>query len=1019
MANDSGPGPLEKLATSRARFISELGEKLAAARLGLARVGIAGADPGAELNSVRRRLHALAAAADVLHFTTAADALRRAEAELTAGAAAPSPAPVRERVTRVLDLVPSLALGAAVALDEELAGERASSPREPLCALIFGGEGLETALAKPGPLHGAELHRTQDPDALPALIGRLGPDVLVLDADYPALAELVPRLRQAGAPGLLPLVAVGSFESYDALQRLVRRGVTRVLPAPVDAGALQRTLRELALRGPATPTLANPLSDAGGVALADAIAAEARRAFSDPSSAAVPTLALAGDPGHEALAALWSAFARIRSLAVGASEGRLHLPLAGPYGMIPLAPTLAAAPGQGGAPAGIAGEALAGRRLVVADTDPILLGALSRSLQRLGASVLPARDAEQALELAERHWPDALIADVQLPALGGLELCRRLREDLALADIPVALICWKEDLLQHARRASEQRGSEPRPISAEAFAPVGDALARRFELERRLERDGAVHGRLDGLSPRLLLELCSRRSPGSLLTLRSGRLTAEAALVDGRPLHARLLDAGAPVAEGPAALGPLLGMRAGRFGIEPLASAPPAHFSGDLMTVLAPPIARARRARAWLSTANLGGLERVELEPRVAAHCLEDAPPAQRAALARLLRGETLRAVRAADGSDASSPLTAALLELARRGGLVALFDASGADLLAPDAERAAARGGRARRESPPMPAALTLAEAVLQAVSVTDADERPNGRRTHRGLAPPQADPDAPPARTPPLPDPTLADALPGGPGAEASGEPREVPEAWSSEPDSDEEPSGGHSPPSDELGDDPPPPATIGARLRSIVSPVLVTVAAAAVAFAGMRVVMGGALDHLGVAPWVRLFGGTPAADSGAQATDLPMLTPDPAPPSAPTTPTTPEPSDASASSAAAAGGGSAAPATSADAGAPAPLPNAPEATAGVAFTVELLELPPGPALPAGHGLLELQTWEPQRLYVDGVFVGNYVTRRIPLAPGTYRARFGSDTRELEHPVTIAAGRRTRLTARAEKAP
>src|SRR6186713_1073182 len=179
MANESSPGPLEKLATSRARFIAELGERIAAARHGLARIGPGSADPGAELNAVRRRLHALAAAADVLHFTTAADALRRAEAELAAGAAAPSLAPARERVMRILDLLPSLALGASVALEEELSGERANSAREPLFALIFGGAPLEAALEKPGPLHGTERHRTDDPEALSALIAQLGPDVIV------------------------------------------------------------------------------------------------------------------------------------------------------------------------------------------------------------------------------------------------------------------------------------------------------------------------------------------------------------------------------------------------------------------------------------------------------------------------------------------------------------------------------------------------------------------------------------------------------------------------------------------------------------------------------------------------------------------------------------------------------------------------------------------------------------------------------------------------------------------------
>jgi CheY-like chemotaxis protein len=776
------------------------------------------------------------------------------------------------------------------------------------------------------------------------------------------------------------------------------------------------------------PVLANPLVDAGAGSLAEAIASEARRAFSDLASNSLPTAALAGDPAHEALAALWSAFARIRSLVETASDGRAELPLTGPYGMIPLAPTLADGPGVAGAPPGAAGEALAGRRLVVADTDPILLGALSRTLQRLGASVLPARDAEQALDLAERHWPDAVIADVHLPTLGGLELCRRLREDLALADLPVALICWREDLLAYASRSSDQRGGEPRPLSAGAFAPLGEALVRRLALERRLERDGSAHGRLRGLSPRLLMELCARSAAGSLLRLRSGRLTAEVAFLAGRPIHARLLDNGAPAAEAAAALAPLLGMRSGRFGIEPLASAYAAHFSGDLVTVLAAPIARARRARALLSSAGLDGLGRVDLDPRVTAQYVEEAPAAQRAALARLLRGETFSAVRAADASDVSggSPLLGALLELSRRGGLVALLDPAGADLLAPDAERSATRGARSRRESPPMPAALTLAEAVLQAVSANDAD-KPSGRRTQRGLAPPAPGVAGPRASSDAAAETAAVDTT-----GEAAAEPRDVPEAWSSEPAVLDELTGAHPRPSDEPLDDMPPPTTLGARLRSIVSPVLVTLVAAALAFAGMRVVLGGGLDGLGIAPSALLGVGAPrdggTRDSVATTPAPPASTPagpEETPPSAPPVPTAAggEPTVGEAMPTAALAppdAGTPAPSASAP-GAPAPDAPAPAApdSAGVSFTAEQLELPAGPPLPPGNGVLELQTWEPQRLYVDGVFVGNYTTRLIPLTPGTYRVRFGTATRELEHPATIVAGRRTRLTARPEKAP
>ena len=1033
MASDPSPGPLKELATSRARFIAELGERIMNIRQGLARMS-SSSDPGAELNAVRRRLHALAAAADVLHFTAAADALGRAEAELSQAAAAPSPAPARERVSRILDLAPSLALGAAIDLQEELDGEHALGAREPLCVLIFGDASLQAAFNKPGPLHGAETHAARDLDELITLLTRLGPDVLLLDGDDASVVEIIPRLRQAAPGHGLPLVAVGNFESYEGMLRLVRRGIARVLPKPVDAAALQRTIQKLAPRELLTTPHSNRFAE--GANLVEVVTAEARRAFADPQSGVAAAPGFDADASKHALTALWSAFARIRSLAGRAPDGTNRLPFEGPYGMIPLAPTLTTAFRSSAAPAApsAVSEALAGRRFVVADSDATLLGALSRSLQRLGASVLPARDGAHALELAERQWPDAVITDAELPSLDGLALCKRLREDVALADVPVALICWKEELLEHARRLSEQHGGDPRPLDPESFAPLAEALGKRVALERRLERHDAVHGRLDGLTPRLLLQLCCSRTPSSLLRVQSGRLTAEIAVVDGRPSHARLLDAGAIAVEGSGALGPFLGMRVGRFSVELLNAALPAHLSGDVMTVLAPAIARARRAHAWLLESGVSTLARIDLEPRVAALYLDEAPAGHKALLARLARGESLRLLIESPEIDRAT-LTSALMELARRGALLALIDTEGRDALAPDARPASSGRGPRFRDAPApvMPAAMTLAEAVLQAVSGPGEPDKPSARRTHPGLAPP-----APPvpytprrgSRTPPLPEPTASAEAARDASSEVAPEPpveslaTEAAEPLAARDDTAPLERDEAEPDATDLDDDVAPPFSAAARVRAVMSPVLVTLAAAGLAFAGMRVIMGGGLERIGAAPST-LLPATAVDDDHSRS--LPARSPAPPAPTAQSdadastetaapenVAAAPEPSEAAAPPA----GGSSQPEpppAPVDGSASAALdPARPGVPSDVDVSTELLDPLPEPKLRPGHGLLEVSTWQPQRIYVDGVFVGNYERRLIPLAPGTYHLRLVAGDRDIEQPVPIEAGRRTRVSLR-----
>lgn len=54
-----------------------------------------------------------------------------------------------------------------------------------------------------------------------------------------------------------------------------------------------------------------------------------------------------------------------------------------------------------------------------------------------------AEDGLRALERLIEDRPDVLVSDIMMPELDGLELCRRVREDPALADLPVLLLSAK------------------------------------------------------------------------------------------------------------------------------------------------------------------------------------------------------------------------------------------------------------------------------------------------------------------------------------------------------------------------------------------------------------------------------------------------------------------------------------------------------------------------------------------------------------------------------------------------
>ena len=78
--------------------------------------------------------------------------------------------------------------------------------------------------------------------------------------------------------------------------------------------------------------------------------------------------------------------------------------------------------------------------VLVADDEPAVLEVLSQVVEDLGHDVLQARDGEEALGLALARRPQLVVTDHVMPKLSGLELCRQLRGDQVLKQVPVILL---------------------------------------------------------------------------------------------------------------------------------------------------------------------------------------------------------------------------------------------------------------------------------------------------------------------------------------------------------------------------------------------------------------------------------------------------------------------------------------------------------------------------------------------------------------------------------------------------
>ncbi|MDQ1696966.1 MAG: two-component system, OmpR family, response regulator MprA [Frankiaceae bacterium] len=69
-----------------------------------------------------------------------------------------------------------------------------------------------------------------------------------------------------------------------------------------------------------------------------------------------------------------------------------------------------------------------GARVLVVDDDPQLREALARALELDGYQVATATNGAQALDVISRDRPDVMVLDVMMPYVGGLDVCRTLRD---------------------------------------------------------------------------------------------------------------------------------------------------------------------------------------------------------------------------------------------------------------------------------------------------------------------------------------------------------------------------------------------------------------------------------------------------------------------------------------------------------------------------------------------------------------------------------------------------------------
>jgi two-component system, OmpR family, response regulator MprA len=121
-------------------------------------------------------------------------------------------------------------------------------------------------------------------------------------------------------------------------------------------------------------------------------------------------------------------------------------------------------------------------RILVVDDEQAVRDSLDRALRLEGYEVALAADGEEALEEIEKSPPDAIVLDLMMPRLDGLEVCRRLR---ARGDRTPVLVLTARDAVAD-RVAGLDAGADDyvvKPFALEELLARLRALLRRTTTE--------------------------------------------------------------------------------------------------------------------------------------------------------------------------------------------------------------------------------------------------------------------------------------------------------------------------------------------------------------------------------------------------------------------------------------------------------------------------------------------------------------------------------------------------------
>jgi DNA-binding response OmpR family regulator len=139
--------------------------------------------------------------------------------------------------------------------------------------------------------------------------------------------------------------------------------------------------------------------------------------------------------------------------------------------------------------------------ILVIDDDEMVARSIELSLRHSDFQVSVADSGVAGLKMARRESPDLIILDIIMPAMDGYEVCRQLRADPLLSDVPVLFLTARskdEDKIQGFRAGADDYLTKP--FNVDELLLRVKAILRRNRSIRREVSDQARTLQVGGLT---------------------------------------------------------------------------------------------------------------------------------------------------------------------------------------------------------------------------------------------------------------------------------------------------------------------------------------------------------------------------------------------------------------------------------------------------------------------------------------------------------------------------------------